>query len=381
MVHRAVRRPKVRVLPAVGDAVRVEYAYLKRDVPNAERVYRRVPKSQKRTIKINQGHVFFALELQRVNDNLYREPPREDTDGSVDVNDGEYQYPYRQQNMVAIKKVHKRQVHAYLKQGGHENPYMAIHRMQTLGDDHHVLSCIEALEDDKYLYTIMRYCEGRSILDMVPWDSPTGVNEDLARDCMQAVTENLHYLQSHGIAHHDISPDNILCLNGRLLLVDLAMSLRVPDGNTDHRRLLKPQGIYGKPPYMSPEVLMSRGPFDAFALDVWAAGCVLYNLLTSYYLFKIPHPSDAMFRYFLMAGALSNEPVNERTVEVMVDVFQTRQDQEDRQNLLSRAMAHLHLSTEAMDLLHRILRLNPRDRATLANVMESNWMMDGRMTS
>ena len=363
LIHRGARRPKVRVLPAVGDSVRDEYVYLKRDVKNAPRVYRRVPNSQKKTININFGHVLFGIRLERVPHSktpLYREPPSEDGI----------------RHMVAIKKVSKNKVRNYLERGGHENPYTAIHRMQTIGDDIHVLSCIEALEDDKYLYTIMRYCEGRSIMDLVPWHSTAGVNEQAARECIHKVSQNIHYLQSLGIVHHDLSPDNILSLDGRLVLVDLAMSLRVPNG-PDNRCLLTPQGAYGKFPYMPPEVFVSGGPFDGYSMDVWSCGCILYNLLTSYHLYKLPHPSDVMFRYFLMAGALSNEPINERTVEVMADVFHTRQDQEDRQNLLSRAMAHLHLSSESMDLLQQTLQLRPHQRNTLAQILESTWMTEG----
>ena len=358
IIFRAKRRPRVKIEMADG-TTRDEFVYLmKDDGPSSSssssaaspRAYRRIPKSQKKTIEVKYGHVIFAVQLNHhANDNVYRESS----------------------SMVAIKKLHKAPFALYLERGGHENPYNAISRMQTIGDDDHVLSCIEALEDDKYLYTVMPFCEGRSLLDLI--QDGSGLMEYEARSIYGKILENVHYLQSHSICHHDLSPDNILQLNGKIVFCDLAMSFKVPNGNA-RRQLMVPQGPYGKPPYWTPEVLVSRIPFDAYQLDVWATGCILYNLLTTLRLFLQPHPSDVLFRYFLMADGLSNNPMNHRTVEVLIDTFQANNENNDRQALLERAMAHLRLSKDAMTLLRGMLQIHPRDRWTLAQILESEWM-------
>ena len=48
------------------------------------------------------------------------------------------------------------------------------------------------------------------------------------------------------------------------------------------RRLMKPQGVCGKHNYMSPEVFESTNAFDGFAIDLWAAGAILYIMLTGF---------------------------------------------------------------------------------------------------
>ena len=42
------------------------------------------------------------------------------------------------------------------------------------------------------------------------------------------------------------------------------------------RRLMKPQGVCGKHNYMSPEIFANTDSFDGFAIDMWAAGVILY---------------------------------------------------------------------------------------------------------
>ena len=74
------------------------------------------------------------------------------------------------------------------------------------------------------------------------------------------------------------------------VIIDLGMCLRIPYGNGDDgtvtdvssgtlRRLIRPLIPCGKPNYISPEVLLSEGPFDGFAIDLWAAGVILFIML------------------------------------------------------------------------------------------------------
>mmetsp|Transcript_32609 Transcript_32609/g.49140 ORF Transcript_32609/g.49140 Transcript_32609/m.49140 type:complete len:410 (+) Transcript_32609:56-1285(+) len=359
------RRMTVKIKPADGGAVKSEEVYIKRVGKDCCRVYRRL--ESKRSVKKSDrnlqhgGNMYFALRLERIKgieDEIYEEP--EEDDGL--------------EHLVAIKKQSLSKIEQALSAGHHENPYTAIRRMQTIGDDIHVLSCVEALKDKKNLYTIMPYCEG-SI------ESLNDGSEEKARSSIKKVWKNLHYLQKHGIVHHDLSPDNIMSYRGNLVLIDLAMSLIIP-GDPSQRPLLRPQGTYGKLEFMTPEVFfcISTPPpfdpalsFDGFALDVWASGCILYCLLTKYCLFSRPYHNDIMFRYFIMAKGLSNEPLNERTVEILIDVFQNCNDEADRQSLLIRAMAHVSKSAASINLLQKMLGLVPADRYTLAQCIESGW--------
>lgn len=143
------------------------------------------------------------------------------------------------------------------------------------------------------------------------------------------------------------------------MIIDMGMCLRVPFSNprkpgtvTDvtrgtMRRLIKPQGVCGKHNYMSPEVFANSENFDGFAIDLWAAGVILYIMLTGFPPYDQASLADRRFQ-LIVDGKLMEQLMN-------WDVC---------------------LSDEAGDLLQRMLRLNPRDRLTLAQVMDHPWTSD-----
>lgn len=101
----------------------------------------------------------------------------------------------------------------------------------------------------------------------------------------------VQYLHSHGIAHRDIKLENLL-LNkeGHLKISDFGVAevfcgehpgLRRAGGecgrNMGEIRLSDP-GICGSLPYIAPEVLDKRGPYDPRLLDVWSCAIVYLTM-------------------------------------------------------------------------------------------------------
>lgn len=143
------------------------------------------------------------------------------------------------------------------------------------------------------------------------------------------------------------------------MIIDMGMCLRVPynspDGNvrviTDvsagtHRRLMKPQGVCGKHNYMSPEVAANTDNFDGFAIDLWAAGVILYIMLTGFPPYDQANRTDQRFE-LIIQGRLMEQL---RKWDII-------------------------LSDDAGDLLQKMLQLEPRNRLTLAQVMEHPWVL------
>jgi hypothetical protein len=90
----------------------------------------------------------------------------------------------------------------------------------------------------------------------------------------------IHYMHENKVLHRDIKAQNIFMLgNGRLVLGDLGIS-KVLDGTAQFA-----QTQIGTPYYMSPELFKNK-PYNHKS-DVWALGCVLYELCT------LAHPFDA----------------------------------------------------------------------------------------
>ena len=138
------------------------------------------------------------------------------------------------------------------------------------------------------------------------------------------------------------------------LISSLGSALRVPtgeDGNTLH--LIEPQETCGKrPQYIAPE-LFRNDPFDGYAIDLWAAGVMLYLMLFGLEaFFSAPIPEDPVYQEICINGHLKQ--VAEKAQALMAD--------------------QKAVSEEAIDLLQNILREDPADRLTLAEVKNHAWL-------
>lgn len=297
-----------------------------------------------------QGEVFFAIVYERLSTtasgyNLFRSPSSEKA-----------QY-------VAIKKINKKQLDYYLKNGGLENPYKEIARMQELGDNTHVLACVEALEDDTFLYIITPMaCSEGTLADHVLSMSST-MSTDRVRQIFKQIVDILSYLEAHNISHRDLSPDNFLFLTpNNLVVFDLALSVRNPTDEEGRRVLTTPQGTFGTLPFMPAEVFCNR-IHDGLGVDLWSAGVLLYFMLTGRLLYMMPHPSDLNFCASILARDITGSNLQictdgEETKVVAHDV-----DQKDHS-----------IDPAALELLQHMLEPAPWDRWSLAQVIESDFV-------
>ena len=86
------------------------------------------------------------------------------------------------------------------------------------------------------------------------------------------------------------------------LVMDFGLSIRMPcmpDGAFPPalRQLPpRPRGPCGKVPYMAPEVLSNKAPYDGFAADMWAAGICCFILLAGFPPMEFACAADERFR-------------------------------------------------------------------------------------
>lgn len=307
--------------------------------------------------RVGWGQIYFGVILPRIpgmllqGEPVYQAPPAD-----------AYQ-------AVAIKRLRKSIVDQALAEGHSENPYLEISRMQRYGDNVHVLGCVEALVDEAndFLYIITPRCEC-NLVDWIPWGQ--GMQEDASRTIFAQLLEDVQYLQDQGLCHRDLSPDNCMIYQGRVVLNDLAKSFLVPYAASDENsgQLMTPAKPHGKPPYLPPELVFGY-PYNAYACDVWAATIILFNLLTGEILCKLPLPSDIHFRYFVMAGGVSRTPQNERTVEILMSL-----DEPERNTLWAVAQKCLNMSEPALELFENSLRLAAFARWSLRQLKQSPWV-------
>ena len=86
-------------------------------------------------------------------------------------------------------------------------------------------------------------------------------------------------MSARGVVHRDIKPENIMLAGGHALVADFGIALAASrsDGGT---RMTETGMSLGTPHYMSPEQAMGEREITPKA-DIYALGCVLYEMLTA----------------------------------------------------------------------------------------------------
>lgn len=120
-----------------------------------------------------------------------------------------------------------------------------------------------------YAFLVMDLIAGGTVRELLAERGPMPPYAAVA--VLQPVVEALALAHSSGFIHRDIKPENILISHsGAIKVVDFGL-VRAVDEETRERQLV------GTLAYLAPEQLL-RGAVDE-RCDVFAAGCVLYELL------------------------------------------------------------------------------------------------------
>jgi serine/threonine-protein kinase len=154
-----------------------------------------------------------------------------------------------------------------------------LHEIKTTANlQHpHILSLFDSGEADGLVYYVMPYVEGESLRDRLNREKQLPVDE--AVRIAREVADALEYAHGHGIVHRDIKPENILLHGGHAMVADFGIALAASrsDGGS---RMTETGMSLGTPHYMSPEQSMGEREITPKA-DIYALGCVLYEMLTA----------------------------------------------------------------------------------------------------
>jgi eukaryotic-like serine/threonine-protein kinase len=151
----------------------------------------------------------------------------------------------------------------------------------------HVVNVFDQGEDPTVdggtLYLVMELISGHTLRDVIRDEAPVPPVRALA--LMEPVVSALAAAHRAGLIHRDIKPENVLIADdGRVKVADFGLAKAV---SADTQHTATGGVIIGTVSYLAPELVVD-GTSDARA-DVYAAGVVLYELLTG----SKPHEGES----------------------------------------------------------------------------------------
>jgi serine/threonine-protein kinase len=139
----------------------------------------------------------------------------------------------------------------------------------------HILPLFDSGEADSFLFYVMPYVEGETLKERIDREKQLSVAD--AVDMTRKIADALDYAHEGGIVHRDIKPGNILVSDrGEPIVADFGIALAVAQAGAG--RITETGLSLGTPHYMSPEQATGDRDVDPRS-DVYALGCVLYELL------------------------------------------------------------------------------------------------------
>src|SRR5271154_1647856 len=164
--------------------------------------------------------------------------------------------------------------------------------------NHPNIASIYGLEDSGAIHAlVMELVEGPTLADRIKVGAsgapgvPTGAGPipiDEALPIAKQICEGLEYAHERGIIHRDLKPANIkVTPEGTVKLLDFGLAKALENevaaediGSSPTMTRMATQAgiILGTAAYMSPE--QARGKSADRRVDIWAFGCVLYEMLT-----------------------------------------------------------------------------------------------------
>ena len=143
------------------------------------------------------------------------------------------------------------------------------------------------------LWFTMPYVEGENVYERLQREHQFTPAEALR--ITLAAASALNYAHKQGVVHRDIKPDNILLSGDQVLVADFGVARAVSEVA---EKLTATGMIVGTPTYMSPEQASGDKAIDGRS-DIFALGCVLYEMLSGEPPFKGPNPQATLMRRFM----------------------------------------------------------------------------------
>jgi serine/threonine-protein kinase len=144
---------------------------------------------------------------------------------------------------------------------------------------------------EKLPFIVMEFVNGRTLKEILA--SEQRIQPRRALEIIADICAALEFSHRHGIIHRDIKPGNVMITqNGQVKVMDFGIARALASGATT---MTQTSAVIGTAQYLSPE--QARGEAVDARSDVYAAGCVLFELLVGHPPFVGDSPVSVAYQH------------------------------------------------------------------------------------
>jgi TolB-like protein len=156
----------------------------------------------------------------------------------------------------------------------------------------HILPLYDSGEAEGLLYYVMPFVEGESLADLIDREKQLSLEEAIR--ITKEVGGALGHAHAYGLIHRDIKPENVMMSGGHAIVADFGIAKAVSAAGGSE--VTQTGTAIGTPAYMSPEQAAGDPDLDG-RTDVYALGCMLYEMLVGQVPFTGPNAQAIMARH------------------------------------------------------------------------------------
>jgi Tol biopolymer transport system component len=148
-------------------------------------------------------------------------------------------------------------------------------------------------------YLVLEYVPGQTLAERI---AKSGLKLEESLSIALQIAEAVAAAHEHDVIHRDLKPGNIkITPEGKVKVLDFGLAKAVGGEAAEQQSTVtEPGRVIGTPAYMSPE--QARGQATDKRSDIWAFGCILYEMLTAAIPFRGETISDTL------ANILQSDP-------------------------------------------------------------------------
>jgi len=261
-------------------------------------------------------------------------------------------------NYVAIKcmKTHFNSVEQV-------NQLREIQALRKLSPHPNIIKLLEILYDEPTgrLALVFELME-MNMYELIK-DRKTYLPQNKVKQHMYQLFKAIELMHRKGIFHRDIKPENILLTGDLVKLADLG-SCKGTSAQHPYTEYISTRW------YRSPECLMTDGYYDE-KMDIWGAGCVMFEMLTLVPLFPGKNELDMIHRIHNILGTPSQK---------ILDRFKSHASHMDF-NFPQKTGTGIekllpHVSADCIDLLKQLLTYDSEKRISADQILQHEYFRD-----